>query len=291
MPRIGSTPRAPQGSAVTTPPAVKAETKKTLKAAFETALKSGELEFHASGMPAGQRYVRVPLKSGRGADQFSYTALVPVGALAPNTKALDPNKAKSFFVERSGGLAGVTMVAGPVTMGARGKVTVEPFFNRFLEGQDGGRRGAVTEKAPSDHEDGNGRLGGGARVGTEKYPSDNEDGGGGRVDGGNRVGTEKYPSDNEDGGGGRVNGGGRVGTEKYPSDNEDGGGGRVDGGNRVGTEKYPSDNEDGGGGRVDGGNRVGTEKYPSDNEDGGGGGRIGGRGRAVTEKFPSDADE
>jgi hypothetical protein len=129
MPRIGSSPRTPQGPAVSSPPAVKAETKKTLKAAFETALKSGDLEFHASGMPAGQRYVRVTLKSGRGADQFSYTALLPVGALAPNAKTLDPNKAKSFFVERSGGLAGVTMVAGPVT--------------------DGGNR-VVTEKFPSD---------------------------------------------------------------------------------------------------------------------------------------------
>ena len=56
MTRISSGPRAPQAPTFQNPPAVKAETKKNLKAAFETALKSGNLEFHAGGMPLGQRF-------------------------------------------------------------------------------------------------------------------------------------------------------------------------------------------------------------------------------------------
>jgi hypothetical protein len=268
--------RIPQAPTFKNPPAVKAETKKHLKAAFDTAMKSGQLEFHTGGMPLGERFVRVPLKAGKGADQYTYTALIPVGALAPNAKPSDPNKAKSFFIERSGGFAGITMVAGPVTMGAKGKVSVEPFFSRFLEGQqrdgmmttmkapsdneDGGGGGAVTKKAPSDQEDGGP---GGGVVTTMKYPSDNEDGGGNTGGGPIRT-TKKAPSDHEDGGAG----GGVAHTMKYPSDNEDGGGGAVGGGGRVTTMKAPSDNEDGGGGTVGGGGRVTTMKAPSDNEDG-----------------------
>ncbi len=261
MPRIDSRrPVVPAAPKVLTPPAVTAATKKTLKAAFEQASKSGKLEFNAGGMPVGQRFVRVPLKTGKGADQYSFTALIPVGALAPGVKPADPNKAKSFFIERSGGFAGVTMVAGPVTMGAKGKVSVEPFFSRFLEGQNGGGPVRTTKKAPSDQEDGGGSPG----PTTKKAPSDNEDGGGGV--GGGGVQTMKYPSDNEDGGGGRVGGGGTVTTMKAPSDNEDGGGGRV-GGGTVTTMKAPSDNEDGGGGRTGGGGRVTTMKAPSDNDE------------------------
>lgn len=263
MPRITGSPPRVQQPAIANPPAVKAETKKHLKAALETALKSGELEFHAQGMPVGQRFVRVPLKGTKAGDQYQYTALIPVGALAPKVKPSDPNKAKSFFIERSGGLAGITMVAGPVTMGAKGKVTIEPFFSRFLENQHGG---------------------GGPIRQTKKAPSDQEDGGAGRP-GGGTVHTMKAPSDNEDGGGTRP-GGGTIHTMKAPSDNEDGGGTRPGG---AVTEKYPSDNEDGGGTRPGGG--MHTMKFPSDNEDGGtrpGGTRPGG---AVTEKYPSDADE
>lgn len=272
MPRIDARrPIVPAAPKIVNPPAVKAETKKALKAAFDSASKAGQLEFHAGGMPLGQRFVRVPLKAGKGADQYSYTALIPVGALAPGVKPSDPNKVKSFFIERSGGFAGITMVAGPVTMGAKGKVSVEPFFSRFLEGQNGGA-GAVTKKAPSDHEEGGGAV-------TMKAPSDNEDGGGGGAV------TKKAPSDHEEGGGGVGGGGGAV-TMKAPSDNEDGGGG----GPIRTTRKAPSDHEDGGTGGVGGGGGMQTMKYPSDNEDGGGG-RTGGGGRVTTMKAPSDNDE
>jgi hypothetical protein len=189
MSRINTSRPRVQQPTFQNPPAVKADTKKTLKAAFDTAQKSGDLEFHAGGMPVGQRFVRVPLKTGKGADQYSYTALVPAGALAPGAKPSDPNKAKSFFIERSGGIAGTTMVAGPVTMGAKGKVTVEPFFSRFLEGQQKPGDGLVqTMKAPSDNEDGGG---GGVGPQTKKAPSDQEDGGAGKP--GGIVTTMKAP--------------------------------------------------------------------------------------------------
>ena len=55
MPRIGSSPRTPQGPAVSSPPAVKAETKKTLKAAFETALKSYPFGEHRCGWRSARR--------------------------------------------------------------------------------------------------------------------------------------------------------------------------------------------------------------------------------------------
>ncbi|NEO41737.1 MAG: microviridin/marinostatin family tricyclic proteinase inhibitor [Moorea sp. SIOASIH] len=103
-----------------------------------------------------------------------------------------------------------------------------PFFARYLEGQwceelseeemddvRGGRGFPVTEKYPSDHEEGGGCF-------TDKYPSDQEDGGGGPIF------TKKYPSDHEE-----------AMTRKYPSDHEDGGGGPI-----VMTLKFPSDEED-----------------------------------------------
>ncbi|OLT58511.1 microviridin/marinostatin family tricyclic proteinase inhibitor [Moorena bouillonii] len=108
-----------------------------------------------------------------------------------------------------------------------------PFFARYLEGQwceelseeemddvRGGRGFAMTEKFPSDFEDGAGCF-------TRKYPSDHEEGGGGPAL------TKKYPSDHEEGGGGPI-----AMTRKYPSDQEDGGGGPIV------TLKFPSDDED-----------------------------------------------
>ena len=114
---------------------------------------------------------------------------------------------------------------------------VQPFFARFLENQN--RAGAQGREVGNE-----------ARTVTEKAPSDAEDGGAGDV--GNIV-TEKAPSDAEDGGADV----GGVTTAKFPSDNEDGGAGDV--GNIV-TEKAPSDAEDGGAGDVGG---AVTAKFPS----------------------------
>jgi hypothetical protein len=225
------------GSTTPQPAAVKAATKAKLLKAFDKLAKAGSLHY-GNTPPAGVRFVRVPLKAENHPDGFSYTALIPVGALRPGVKPLDPNKAKDFVIERSGGFAGITQYAGPFSISGNAKAA-DPFFSRFLGSSN--------------------RSGSAGNIGTEKFPSDNEDhgggGSGGRVGGGGSIGTEKFPSDNEDHGGGssggRVGGGGSIGTEKFPSDNEDGGGGRTSGGGRSGgggaisfTEKYPSDNDE-----------------------------------------------
>lgn len=158
-----------------------------------------------------------------------------------------------------------------------------PFFARFLEQQHrqapAPRPDDVTQKFPSDAEDGG--AGGPAEPGfvTEKFPSDGEDGGDAGPDGPGAV-TEKYPSDAEDG---SIEPGDLV-TLKFPSDGEDDG---AVGDDAIAvTEKYPSDAEDSG---VDGPDEPGfvTEKYPSDAEDGG----LDGPGDIVTAKFPSDAED
>ena len=193
------------GATTPQPVAVKAATRQKLLKQFDKLSTAGVVKYGAHP-PAGVRFVRVPLKADRHPDGYAYTALIPVGSLKPGAKPADPNKAKDFVIERSGGFAGITQYAGPFSITGKGKAS-DPFFSRFLDNSN--------------------RTGGGGSIGTEKYPSDNEDhggGSGGRVGGGGSIGTEKYPSDNEDsGGGGRRTGGGggTVFTEKYPSDNDE----------------------------------------------------------------------
>lgn len=105
---IGTRPSKPESNTVS------AATKKKLLSATTDAL--GNNPKWLRSMPLGVRYVRVPLMSEKHPDGFSYTALVPVGALSPTAKALDPNKAKSFFIERTGGFAGLTQYTGPVSI-------------------------------------------------------------------------------------------------------------------------------------------------------------------------------
>lgn len=180
------------------PPDLQATTRENLKRAFSR-LKAGSIDWGRQ-IPLGVRFVRVPLLKEKGSDRYTFTALIPAGALSPNAKPTDPNMAKHFYLERSGGLAGSTVYAGPFTS-AGGDVGKEPYFSRYLEGQPrvdlGGRGSRVTEKFPSDNEDGGPRYGGGASRVTEKFPSDNEDGGG-RVGGGVSRVTEKFPSDNDE---------------------------------------------------------------------------------------------
>lgn len=70
----------------------------------------------SSGLPIGPRYERVHLMTERHPDGYSYTALVPAGSLNPTVPPSDPNKASYFFVERTGGLAGLTQIAGPISL-------------------------------------------------------------------------------------------------------------------------------------------------------------------------------
>ena len=94
---------------------VSAQRQAQLLTAFETAETAGRIGWKANGMPVGARYERVALKADGHPDGYNYTALIPVGALSPTAPVADPNKVPTFFVERSGGFAGITMTAGPFT--------------------------------------------------------------------------------------------------------------------------------------------------------------------------------
>jgi hypothetical protein len=61
-------------------------------------------------------YYREPLSTEKHPDGFSYTALIATGPLKQGVAAGDPNKAKSYYVERTGGFAGITQICGPFQM-------------------------------------------------------------------------------------------------------------------------------------------------------------------------------
>ena len=230
-PRIGS--NSPVARSTPAASTGKPTFKKTLEGLVTKRHKAGTLKFSSKGLPTGIRYARVPTSIKLGNSTAKLTLLIPTGPLAPKAKQQDPSKAPVFYLERKTA-SGTISFSGPIKTG----VKPTPFFERLLEGQNGGR--ITTLKYPSDNEDGGDvfRPGGNVSV-TEKYPSDNEEGGG-SVGGG--ITTAKFPSDNEDGGTG-VGGGGNVQTKKFPSDNEDGGTG-VGGGGNVQTKKFPSDNDE-----------------------------------------------
>lgn len=99
-------------------PAVSDKTIAKLKKALSEALQSGSVEFNppGTGMPLGVKYERVQLTSVKHPDGYAYAALIPVGTVYPGAKEKDPNKATSFFVERSGGFAGWTQIGGPISI-------------------------------------------------------------------------------------------------------------------------------------------------------------------------------
>ena len=70
-----------------------------------------------NSMPLGQRFESVPLMREKHPDGFAYEAMIPVGALTPTAPRTDPNKVDTFWVRRTGGLAGLTQYAGPFTLG------------------------------------------------------------------------------------------------------------------------------------------------------------------------------
>ncbi|MBI1945809.1 MAG: hypothetical protein HYS27_08940 [Deltaproteobacteria bacterium] len=76
-----------------------------------------QLKWNRDGVPLGRRMLEVPLMQERRPDGFSYTALIPVGTLSPTGGMLDPNKVDTFYVRRTGGIAGLTQYAGPLTIG------------------------------------------------------------------------------------------------------------------------------------------------------------------------------
>lgn len=203
MPRVSG--RSTVAKPAAAPLKVTATTVAKLKRATAEALKSSTVKWSRK-QPPGVRFVRVPLIKGR-TDQYSFTALVPVGGKN------DANKPKVFVLERSGGLAGLREYSTPLAMNGK---PAKPLFDKLLTNQKKADVGAIaTERYPSDQED---LGGGGGRGVTERYPSDDDVIGGG----GGGVGvTERYPSDNESiGGTGGGGGGGSGFTERYPSDSD-----------------------------------------------------------------------
>ncbi|OGQ13261.1 MAG: hypothetical protein A2138_25820 [Deltaproteobacteria bacterium RBG_16_71_12] len=98
--------------------AVTAARTEQLRREFMSLSQRGLVDYQSAGPPLGRRMVEVPLLQERRPDGFSYTALIPVGTLSPTGGILDPNKVDTFYVRRTGGIAGMTQYAGPLTIGA-----------------------------------------------------------------------------------------------------------------------------------------------------------------------------
>jgi hypothetical protein len=52
-------------------------------------------------------------------DGYTYTAFIPLGALTPTAPQKDPNAVSEVYIERTGGIAGLTQSVGPLTIGAK----------------------------------------------------------------------------------------------------------------------------------------------------------------------------
>lgn len=72
-------------------------------------------------LPVGVQFVTHNITAQKHPDGYSWNALIPAGALAPGVKP-DISKAKEFYVERSGGFAGIKQYAGPFSLKAGGDV-------------------------------------------------------------------------------------------------------------------------------------------------------------------------
>lgn len=77
------------------------------------------IQWHNS-MPLGQRFESSPMMREKHPDGFAFTAMIPVGALTPTAPRTDPNKVDTFWVQRTGGIAGMTQYAGPFSIAKSG---------------------------------------------------------------------------------------------------------------------------------------------------------------------------
>jgi hypothetical protein len=68
----------------------------------------------------GVRFVAVPLETEKHPDGYSYTAYLPVGALSPTAPQMNPELVKQMYIERTGGLAGLTESTGPIDIKTAG---------------------------------------------------------------------------------------------------------------------------------------------------------------------------
>jgi len=88
-----------------------------MQKALEKAQKDGDLQWRpGKSLPMGPAYASAELGGANHPDAFHFTAMVPAGSLNPRFPPSDPNKATSFFVVRTGGIAGLTQTAGPIKL-------------------------------------------------------------------------------------------------------------------------------------------------------------------------------
>jgi hypothetical protein len=86
------------------------ERRQAILKAFDREYAAGRCEWKAaSAVPSlGAESIQVPLRAERHVDGFEFHALFPAGT--------DPNQARSYYVQRSGGFAGLRQIAGPFPM-------------------------------------------------------------------------------------------------------------------------------------------------------------------------------
>lgn len=111
-----------KAAAKPTPPVVQTPVKddqlspenlESLKAQFAAA--KGDLEFLVGKHPpVGSRFTRVLLEKEPGFDTYSYYALLPTGPMNPLAPPADPDDAKTAWIVREGGIAGLSALAGPL---------------------------------------------------------------------------------------------------------------------------------------------------------------------------------
>lgn len=97
---------------------------KSMLQAFDREVAAGRCEWHpaSQALPLGPQYTETPLKHDTHVDGFAYTALIPRGALNPNAPGAAPADPKVFYVQRTGGIAGLQQIAGPFPIPQRASV-------------------------------------------------------------------------------------------------------------------------------------------------------------------------
>ena len=96
-------------------PEVKQARVDEMRKTFNDAVKGGKVQWHNS-MPLGQRFETAPISRERHPDGYQFDALIPTGALTPTAAQKDPNAVDSFWIKRTGGIAGLTQYAGPFSV-------------------------------------------------------------------------------------------------------------------------------------------------------------------------------
>ncbi|MEW5852554.1 MAG: hypothetical protein AB2A00_27455 [Myxococcota bacterium] len=130
---------------------LKPETRAKMTEVFQKANLAGTIPWRDQhSVPAGLALRREPLFAERHPDGFSYVALIPNGSVDPrHMGAKDPNKATYFFVERSGGFAGLTQVAGPFQMADLNTGKTAKDVKAMLQGNDELRWNVLRSAFPS----------------------------------------------------------------------------------------------------------------------------------------------